>query len=252
MLDGNTGGVGWFIDDLQFTNTLVPTTCNHPPRAADDIASTVENNAVTVNVLANDSDPDGNPISVSAVTQPAHGTVTNNTTNVTYTPAASYFGNDSFTYTVSDGNGGTATATVTVTITAVNDAPVAVNDTATTVAETLVDIAVLSNDADIDGPSLSIDDVRVNEGNAGTKNATFTVSMTSSWPGPTAVTYTVQSGTATAGADFGGALQGTLNFAPGETKKEITIPIAGDSTFEATETVNVVIKSPGTTIRSRR
>jgi hypothetical protein len=115
-LDGNTGGVAWVIDDVQFTNTLVPSVCNHPPRVVDDVASTEENHPVTVNVLANDSDPDGNTITVASVTQPAHGSVTNNTSNVTYTPAANYFGSDAFSYTASDGNGGTATASVSVTV----------------------------------------------------------------------------------------------------------------------------------------
>ncbi|HKR63308.1 MAG TPA: tandem-95 repeat protein [Thermoanaerobaculia bacterium] len=115
-LDGNTGGVAWFVDDVEFTNTMVPTTCNHPPKTANDIASTVENHAVTINVLSNDSDPDGDSLTVASVTQPAHGSVTNNGASVTYTPAANTFGNDSFTYTASDGKGGSATASVSVTV----------------------------------------------------------------------------------------------------------------------------------------
>jgi large repetitive protein len=66
------------------------------------------------------------------VTQGANGSVTNNTTDVTYTPKRDFNGTDSFTYTVSDGRGGSDTATVTVTVTAVNDAPVANDDSATT------------------------------------------------------------------------------------------------------------------------
>jgi len=69
-----------------------------------------------VDVLANDSDPDGGTLAVTAVTNGAHGTATNNGSNVTYTPAQFFNGSDSFTYTVSDGQGGSATATVNVTI----------------------------------------------------------------------------------------------------------------------------------------
>ncbi len=70
---------------------------------------------------------------------PAHGVaVANPDGTITYTPALNFNGADSFTYTVSDGNGGTATATVSVTVTSVNDAPVAVNDAATTAEDTAV------------------------------------------------------------------------------------------------------------------
>src|SRR4029079_17959090 len=78
---------------------------------------------------------------------------------VTYTPAANYSGVDSFTYTVSDGHGGTATGTVTVTVSAVNDAPAATDDAATTDQDTPVGIAVLANDTDLDGDTLTVSGV---------------------------------------------------------------------------------------------
>ena len=93
---------------------------NDPPVADDDTATTDEDYAVTINVLANDSDVDGDTLSVDSVTQASNGTVTNNGTDVTYTPNTNFNGTDSFTYTASDGNGGTDTATVTVTV---NPAP---------------------------------------------------------------------------------------------------------------------------------
>ena len=98
---------------------------NDAPVAVDDPgASTSEDVAVTVDVLANDSDVDGDGLSVDSVTQPSNGSVVNNGADVTYTPDADFNGTDSFTYTVTDGSL-TDTATVTVTVAAVNDAPVA-------------------------------------------------------------------------------------------------------------------------------
>ena len=73
----------------------------------------------------------GETLTVTAVTQGAHGTAAVTATGVSYAPAANYFGPDSFTYTISDGNGGSATATVNVTVTPVNDNPVANADSAT-------------------------------------------------------------------------------------------------------------------------
>jgi hypothetical protein len=90
---------------------------NRVPVAKADSASTLKSVAVTVAVLANDSDPDGNTLTVTAVTTPAHGTaVIQSNGTVKYTPTSGYGGTDSFTYTVSDGHGGTATGTVTITI----------------------------------------------------------------------------------------------------------------------------------------
>src|SRR4029077_11438930 len=99
--------------------------------AVNDTATVAEDSAGNViDVLANDTiAPDaGETLTITTVTQGSHGAVVNNGTNVSYTPAANYFGTDSFTYTISDGNGGTDTATVNVTVTSVNDAPTAQPD----------------------------------------------------------------------------------------------------------------------------
>lgn len=89
-----------------------------PPVAQPDAATTIKNTAVNILVLANDTDADGDNLSVTAVTQGAHGTVTiaNGGTSVSYRPRNGFSGKDSFTYTISDGNSGTSTATVTVTV----------------------------------------------------------------------------------------------------------------------------------------
>jgi hypothetical protein len=90
------------------------------PLANTDTATTNANTPVTIPVLANDTDPGGFlPLTVSALGTPAHGTVVVNGDNtVTYTPATSYTGGDSFSYTAMDGRGLTASATVNVTISA--------------------------------------------------------------------------------------------------------------------------------------
>ncbi len=123
----------------------------------NDAVTTAEDTAATVAVLANDTDLDGDTVVVSAATTPAHGTaVVNPDGTITYTPAANYHGADSFSYTVGDGNGGTGSATVSVTVTPTNDGPVAVADAATTAEDTAVSIAVLTNDSDLDGDTLTV------------------------------------------------------------------------------------------------
>jgi hypothetical protein len=90
---------------------------NRGPISVDDVVRTNEGIAVTVNVLANDSDPDGDPLAVTSVTPGSMGTTTNSGGgDITYRPNAGLAGADSFTYSISDGRGGAATATVHVTI----------------------------------------------------------------------------------------------------------------------------------------
>ncbi len=101
--------------------TLLPTGCppvNDPPVAEDDAATTDEDTPVTIAVLTNDSDPDGDPLTVTGASDPAHGTAqVNPDGTITYTPAAGFHGTDFFTYTVEDNEGAVSNvATVTITV----------------------------------------------------------------------------------------------------------------------------------------
>ena len=96
---------------------------NNPPVAVDDSATASHDTAVTVDVLDNDFDADGDALIVYSATNGTHGSVVNNGNSVTYTPNSGFTGTDSFTYTISDGNGGTDTAAVVITVTSVETLP---------------------------------------------------------------------------------------------------------------------------------
>ncbi len=148
-------------DGLTDTATVTVTVnpVNDAPVAADDTATTDEDTAITIDVLGNDTDVDGDTLTITNVSDPANGTAEIVGGKVVYTPNQDFNGTDTLTYTVSDGNGGTDTATVTVNVGAVNDAPVAVDDTATTDEDTAITIDVLANDTDVDGDTLTISSV---------------------------------------------------------------------------------------------
>jgi hypothetical protein len=173
---------------------------NDVPTVADDDAQTTAPNAVTISVLANDSDIDGDGIIVSQVTQPAHGSVVISAAqqSVTYTPTAGYFGPDQFTYTASDGNGGTATGTADVTVHATpNQAPDAVNDNATPGEDAGVVIQVLANDSDPNADALSV--TQVSEPAHGTASINtgaqaVTYSPDANYHGADSFTYTISDG----------------------------------------------------------
>jgi hypothetical protein len=89
---------------------------NGSPQLTNDTATTGEGESILINVLANDSDPDGQALTITSVSTPAHGTAKIEGSQIRYTPNAGFNGQDSFIYTVSDGNGGIRSATVTVTV----------------------------------------------------------------------------------------------------------------------------------------
>ena len=99
------------------TSTVSVTVSNPGPVAAADSVTTVKGDPVTLNVLANDSEPGGDPLTVRETSTPAHGTtVINADGTITYSPAAGYVGTDSFTYTVCDPSGQCATQTVSLIV----------------------------------------------------------------------------------------------------------------------------------------
>jgi len=179
------------------TVTMTVTGVNDAPQASDDAATAAEDSgATTIDVLANDTDIDGDALSITGVTQPAHGTVTFTAGDVSFAPAGDFAGTTSFTYTASDSNGGSDTATVNVTVTAANDAPDAADDTAEAIADgETVAIDVLANDQDVDGDALAV--IGVTQPAQGT--VTFTVGGVSYAPpsdfgGTATFAYTVSDG----------------------------------------------------------
>ena len=152
---------GYTVSDGVLTDTAVVsitvTAVNDAPVAGDDTRVIAEDSGSgTVSVLGNDTDVDGPSETVTAKTDPAHGTLTLVSGVLTYTPAADYFGTDGFVYTVSDGLL-TDTAAVTITITSVNDGPDAVDDIATVVRDSAsTAIGVLGNDTDVEHDTLLI------------------------------------------------------------------------------------------------
>ncbi len=170
---------------------------NQAPNAVNDTAVTAEDTPVTINVLANDTDPNGDALTVLSVTPPAHGSATiQNGTTVRYVPVPNFFGSDSFTYTADDGRGGTDTATVSVNVTSVNDPPNARSDSAETTRDTPVAVAVLSNDSDPDGDALTITAVtQPIHGSATIQNGTAVVYTPSpGYEGSDSFGYTVSDG----------------------------------------------------------
>ncbi|MBX3700927.1 MAG: tandem-95 repeat protein [Dokdonella sp.] len=140
-----------------FVTVTVTAFVNTPPVAVDDAANATNGASVTIYVLANDYDPDGDPLTITAVGTPTYGTATIVGNAIVYTSFATFTVVDSFTYTISDGHGGTATATVRVAVsTLVNTPPVAQDDAAATPRNTPIVIDVLANDSDPDGDPLAI------------------------------------------------------------------------------------------------
>ena len=145
------------------TVSMTVTCADDAPVAVNDSKTVGEDDPATaVNVLSNDNDIDGGPISIGSVTQPANGSVviTGGGTGLTYAPDADYCNAppgttpDTFTYTLTPGS---STATVSVSVTCADDAPVAVNDSATVAEDSGASaVTVLANDTDIDGGPKSV------------------------------------------------------------------------------------------------
>ena len=153
------------IDSLPATVTITITSVNDSPTAVNDAYTTNEDTIYAISpssLIANDADVDGDTLTVSAVSNPLHGTVqledvNPNGNNVIFTPETNYNGPASFDYTITDGNL-TDTATVTITYNPVNDAPVVNDDSISTNQDTPVTITLSGSDVDEDALTYEIVD----------------------------------------------------------------------------------------------
>lgn len=126
------------------------------PVAVNDTFSINKNVTTAFSVLANDYDLDGDPLTITILVSPQHGTVSVSGSAIVYTPALNYIGTDSITYIICDITSRCDTATVYITITGNNNAPVAIDDNYVVQQNTNTILAVSSNDYDPDGDTLTL------------------------------------------------------------------------------------------------
>jgi VCBS repeat-containing protein len=187
------------------TVSLTVNSVNDAPVAGADSYATTEETPLTVaapGVLGNDTDADGDALSAGSASTPANGRVALSPNgSFTYTPNVNFASTDTFTYVVSDGKGGNTPGTVTMAVAAVNDGPVAANDSYGTNEDTPLTVAptgVLGNDTDVDGDSLTA--VKVNNPTHGSvtlnTNGSFTYTPAPNYNGADSFTYTARDGTA--------------------------------------------------------
>ena len=150
---------GGNISTATVTVTVGDTGPNAPATPVDDMATTDEDTPVVINVLSNDTDPEGDVLTVVDASEPANGTVVINPDGtVTYTPNAGFTGQDTFEYTVEDAGGNYSSAVVFVQVGEGDLPPVATDDADTTDVDTPVVITVLGNDSDPEGEALTVTD----------------------------------------------------------------------------------------------
>jgi len=175
------------LDSAVSTVAITVNPINDTPVADSKSATTAEDQAVAVALTG--SDVDGDTLSFSVVTAPAHGAFANGI----YTPAANYFGSDSFTYKANDGQLNSAVATVSITVTTVNDAPVANGQSVSIAYNTSVNIVLTGSD--VEGSTLTFTTLSspANGTLTGTgANRTFTPNV--GWSGTTSFTFKVNDG----------------------------------------------------------
>ncbi len=138
------------------TATVTVTVDNDAPVAQPDSADAVSGTPVVIDVLDNDSDPNGDALELVAVSAASNGTTSLVGDSVRYQSDAGFTGTDTFTYTVRDAGGAEVSGEVTVTVGPANEAPIAQDDVLVTTLTATVTVDVLANDSDPDGDPLTI------------------------------------------------------------------------------------------------
>ena len=170
---------------------IAPT--NVAPVVTAPAITTNEDTPVNGKITATDAD--GDPLTFTLVTPPAHGTlVLNPDGTYTYTPNANYNGTDSFVVTVSDFKGGTTTVTINVTVTAVNDVPVATSPAITTPMNTPKTGVVTASDVDGDTLTFTVSTAPAHGTVVVNADGTYTYTPATGYTGTDSFTITVSDG----------------------------------------------------------
>ena len=229
--DGNGG------TDTATVGITVTPVADDPDAVNDPTNPVIEDTNTVLDVLANDTDPEGDDLSITAKTNGSKGSVMimGGGSNLRYNPSTNATGSDSFTYTISDGHGGTDVATVTVQIGAVNDDPVAADDPTNAIIEDVTtNIDPLINDTDPENDPLLVTDAT--DGTKGTTSivnggADVAYDPNANATGTDTFTYTISDGA-------GGSDPGTVtvqitpvNDAPAGTDKTIATAEDTDHVF---------------------
>lgn len=205
---------------------------NEAPVANDDSFGGDEDSVITGNVLDNDTDADGDTLTVTAasfVTALGGSVILNADGSFTYQGAANFHGNDSFTYEITDTSGETSTATVNLSVGSVNDAPVVTDDSFSGDEDTVITGSVLGNDTDVDGDTLTVlaGTFATTQGGSVTINAdgTFSYLGATNFNGADSFDYKVLDG-------LGGWDIGRVDLTIGEVNDA---PVANDDTYAGNE-----------------
>ncbi len=167
---------------------------NDAPVAPDSNVSVDEDGILNGSIAA--SDVDGDTLTYAVKTGTTHGTLELNpaTGGYTYTPNGDYNGPDSFVVTVSDGKGGVTETLVSITVNPANDAPVANDDSASTLEDNSITIDVLANDRDIDGDTLSISGASAQHGTVSVIDGKLVYTPNSNYSGADTISYSITDG----------------------------------------------------------
>jgi VCBS repeat-containing protein len=203
------------------TVSITVTPVNDAPVADNQSVTTPEDTAKAITLTG--SDLDGDSLSFTVQTQPAHGTLSGVAPNLTYTPAANYNGADSFTFLANDGQTNSAVATVSINVTPVNDAPVADNQSVTTAEDTAKSITLTGSDLDGDSLSFTVQTQPTHGTLSGTApNLTYTPAA--NYNGPDSFTFLANDGQTNSAIATVSITVTPVNDAPVADSQSVTTP----------------------------
>ncbi|MBI1769102.1 MAG: tandem-95 repeat protein [Bacteroidetes bacterium] len=199
--------------------TITP--ANDPPSANNQSVSVTED--VSTSVILSGSDPDGDILIYTILTQPVHGTLTGTAPNLTYTPTLNYNGSDSFTFKVNDGTVDSNTATISITVAPVNDAPVATTQSVTVTEDIAKAITLTASDVDGNALTYSVVSSPTHGALSGSApNLTYTPAA--NYNGNDSFTFKVNDGTVDSNVAMISITVTPVNDAPVANSQSVTTP----------------------------